>query len=211
LKIEELIDLYARSPQSAALAKALGNVSMRNVFVEGLTASAAAVLFASVTRRTPQTILFILPDADEAGYFYQDLRQMLEEAYPQPLPKGKGESSAQTTPPFREGTGGGFFCSDSDYQTAELIGNKLMLHMAAAYKMIKGVEEEAVPQVQVLDQRQVLLSLLPTEFETKVLLDEAKAQGVPIRTANRWNEKWVEEGIVIKIKQGHYRKRLASA
>ena len=77
MKIEELIDLYARSPQSAALAKALGNVSMRSVFVEGLTASAAAVLFASVTRRTPQTILFILPDADEAGYFYQDLEQML--------------------------------------------------------------------------------------------------------------------------------------
>ena len=86
-----------------------------------------------------------------------------------------------------------------------------MLHMAAAYKMIKGGEEDAVPQVQVLDQRQVLLSLLPAEYETKVLLDEAKAQGVPIRTANRWNEKWVEEGIVIKIKQGHYRKRLASA
>ena len=92
MKIEELIDLYARSPQSAALAKALGNVSMRSVFVEGLTASAAAVLFASVTRRTPQTILFILPDADEAGYFYQDLRQMLEEAYPQPLPKEEGNS-----------------------------------------------------------------------------------------------------------------------
>ena len=92
MKIEELIDLYARSPQSAALAKALGNVSMRNVFVEGLTASAAAVLFASVTRRTPQTILFILPDADEAGYFYQDLRQMLEEANPQPLSKEEGSS-----------------------------------------------------------------------------------------------------------------------
>ena len=94
LKIEELIDLYARSPQSAALAKALGNVSMRSIFVEGLTASAAAVLFASVTRRTPQTILFILPDADEAGYFYQDMEQMLE-TKPHPLPpspKGEGEA-----------------------------------------------------------------------------------------------------------------------
>ena len=94
MKIEELIDLYARSPQSAALAKALGNVSVGNIFVEGLTASAAAVLFASVTRRTPQTILFILPDADEAGYFYQDLVQMLE-TKPHPLspsPKGEGEA-----------------------------------------------------------------------------------------------------------------------
>ena len=94
LKIEELIDLYARSPQSAALAKALGNVSIRSVFVEGLTASAAAVLFASVTRRTPQTILFILPDADEAGYFYQDLVQMLEthpqQTHPRPLPVREG-------------------------------------------------------------------------------------------------------------------------
>ena len=102
-------------------------------------------------------------------------------------------------------------CLDSDYQTAELIGNKLMLHMAAAYKMINGVEEEAVPKVQVLDQRQVLLRLLPAEFETKTLLEEAKSQGVPIRTAGRWNDKWVEEGVVVKIRQGHYRKILASA
>ena len=102
-------------------------------------------------------------------------------------------------------------CLDSDYQTAELIGNKLMLHMAAAYKMINGVEEEAVPKVPVLDQRQVLLRLLPAEFETKTLLEEAKSQGVPIRTAGRWNDKWVEEGVVVKIRQGHYRKILASA
>ena len=101
LKIEELIDLYARSPQSAALAKALGNVSIRSVFVEGLTASAAAVLFASVTRRTPQTILFILPDADEAGYFYQDLVQTHpqqthpQQTHPQPLPVREGSDNSQ--------------------------------------------------------------------------------------------------------------------
>ena len=102
-------------------------------------------------------------------------------------------------------------CSDSDYQTAELIGNKLILHMAAAYRMIKGAEEVSVPKVQPLDQRKMLLSLLPEEFETKTLLDEAKSQGVPVRTAGRWNDKWVEEGFVVKIRQGHYRKILASA
>ena len=104
-----------------------------------------------------------------------------------------------------------FHCSDIDYQTAELIGNKLILHMAAAYRMIKGAEEVSVPKVQPLDQRQMLLSLLPEEFETKTLLEEAKSQGVPIRTAGRWNDKWVEEGVVVKIRQGHYRKILASA
>ena len=71
-------------------------------------------------------------------------------------------------------------CSDEDYQTAEMIGNKLILHMAAAYRMIKGAEEVSVPKVQALDQRKMLLSLLPEEFETKTLLEEAKSQGVPI-------------------------------
>ena len=104
-----------------------------------------------------------------------------------------------------------FHCSDVDYQTAEMIGNKLILHMAAAYRMIKGAEEVSVPKVHALDQRQMLLSLLPEEFETKTLLDEAKSQGVPIRTAGRWNDKWVEEGFVVKIRQGHYRKCLACA
>ena len=102
-------------------------------------------------------------------------------------------------------------CSDEDYQTAEMIGNKLILHMAAAYRMIKGAEEVSVPKVQPLDQRKMLLSLLPEEFETKTLLEEAKSQGVPIRTAGRWNDKWVEEGFVVKIRQGHYRKCLACA
>ena len=102
-------------------------------------------------------------------------------------------------------------CSDTDYQTAELIGNKLILHMAQAYQLIKGTEKVEVPTVKPLDQKQILLSLLPDEYETKTLLDEAQSQGVPIRTANRWNDKWVAEGIVIKIRQGHYMKQAAVA
>ena len=102
-------------------------------------------------------------------------------------------------------------CSDSDYATAEMIGNKLMLHMAAAYKMIKGVEEEAVPNVQVLDQRQVLLSLLPAEYESRQLIEEAKSQGVTERTAFRWNDEWQKTGIILKVRHGLYRKQSASA
>ena len=102
-------------------------------------------------------------------------------------------------------------CSDTDYATAELIGNKLILHMAAAYRMIKGAEEVSVPKVQVLDQRQMLLSLLPEEFEVQNLVTEAKSQGLSYRTATRWNEGWMEEGLVIKVRHGVYRKRLASA
>ena len=102
-------------------------------------------------------------------------------------------------------------CSDTNYATAEMIGNKLMLHMAAAYKMIKGVEEESVPKVQVLDQRQVLLSLLPAEYTVQNLVTEAKSQGLSYRTATRWNEEWQGKGLVQKIRHGVYRKQLASA
>ncbi len=97
-------------------------------------------------------------------------------------------------------------CSDEDYATAELIGNKLILHMAAAYQMIKGAELPSVPKIQPLDQKQILLSLLPAEFETKTLLDEAKAQGVPRSTIFRWNEFWLEQGLVKKIQHGQYKK-----
>ena len=77
MKIQELLELYARSTQSAALAKVLDDVSLKNVFVEGLVSSAAAVLFASASRHTSKNIVFILNDAEEAGYFYHDLTQLL--------------------------------------------------------------------------------------------------------------------------------------
>ena len=127
-------------------------------------------------------------------------------AYPQPLPEGKGESGAQTTPPFREGTGVGLLCTDVDYQTAEMIGNKLILHMAAAYRMIKGAELPSVPKIQPLDQKQILLSLLPDEFESKLLVTEAQSQGISRRTAIRWSDEWQAQGLIQKIKYGTYKK-----
>ena len=97
-------------------------------------------------------------------------------------------------------------CSDTDYATAELIGNKLILHMAAAFRMIKGAEEISVPKIQPLDQRKILLSLLPAEFESKTLVAEAYSQGISRATAIRWNDEWQERGIVQKIKYGMYKK-----
>ena len=97
-------------------------------------------------------------------------------------------------------------CSDSDYATAELIGNKLILHMAAAYRMIKGAEEVSVPKVQALDQRQMLLSLLPEEFESKTLVAEAASQGIPQSTVMRWCSQWINQGLLLRLAYGHYKK-----
>ena len=97
-------------------------------------------------------------------------------------------------------------CSDVDYQTAEMIGNKLILHMAAAYRMIKGAEEVSVPKVQPLDQRQMLLSLLPEEFESKTLVAEAASQGIPQSTVMRWCSQWINQGLLLRLAYGHYKK-----
>lgn len=97
-------------------------------------------------------------------------------------------------------------CSDADYETAELIGNRLLLHMAAAYRMIDGDEQELVPDIKPLDQRKVLFEQLPNEYAHKVLISEAQSQGVSPRTAFRWNEKWLDEGLITKAQYGIYRK-----
>ena len=97
-------------------------------------------------------------------------------------------------------------CTDEDYETAELIGNRLLLHMAAAFRMINGDEQECVPEIKPLDQRKVLFEALPNEYESKKLYSEAHQQGVCVRTATRWNDFWQQQGLVQKIRHGYYKK-----
>ena len=98
------------------------------------------------------------------------------------------------------------YCNDEDYETAEMIGNKLLLHMASAYRMIDGDAQDVVPEIKPLDQRKVLFEQLKGEYEHKELVAEAKTQGISPRTAFRWNEKWLHEGLVTKAEYGIYRK-----
>ena len=97
-------------------------------------------------------------------------------------------------------------CSDTDYATAELIGNKLLLHMASAFRMIEGDKQTLVPEIKPLDQRKVLFEQLPNEFETKTLLSEARAQGIHRATAFRWSDNWMQQGMITKLQHGTYRK-----
>ena len=97
-------------------------------------------------------------------------------------------------------------CLDEDYQTAEMIGNKLLLHMAAAYRMIDGESQELVPEIKPLDQRKVLFEQLPEEYQLNKLIAEAKSQGISRRSAIRWNNSWQENGLVTKVKYGIYQK-----
>ena len=98
------------------------------------------------------------------------------------------------------------YCSDQDYEAAEMIGNKLLLHMASAYRMIDGDAQDVVPDIKPIDQRKVLFEQLKNTYERKELIREAKLQGISERTAERWNDKWQEQGQVIKLEHGKYRK-----
>ena len=97
-------------------------------------------------------------------------------------------------------------CSDEDYEAAEMIGGKLILHAAVAYKMIEGEKTELVPQIETNCQKQMLYERLGGEYNHKELLEEAKAQGVSIRTAERWNLSWIENGLAQKWSHGAYKK-----
>ena len=77
MNIQDLEKLYAQLPQVSALAKELGKKSVRNIFLDGLLGSSAPMLFSSLVEKCPSRMLFILQDAEEAGYFYHDLTQLM--------------------------------------------------------------------------------------------------------------------------------------
>ena len=98
------------------------------------------------------------------------------------------------------------YCKDEDYETAEVIGNKMLLHMAASYRMIDGDKQDVVPEIKAIDQRKVLFEQLKGEYSHSDLANEAKRQGLSKRTVERWNLSWIENGLVEKTNHGQYRK-----
>ena len=77
MDIKNIQEKYGTLPQCAALAKLQEDKSTKTIFLQGLIASAAPLFFASMAKKMPHTYLFILPDADSAGYFYHDLTQIM--------------------------------------------------------------------------------------------------------------------------------------
>ncbi|MBR2185184.1 MAG: transcription-repair coupling factor [Prevotella sp.] len=70
--LSELSSLYAKGASGKALASLLKKNNIRRAAISGLTQSSIALHFT----RQQNNILFIMRDADEAGYLYQDLENM---------------------------------------------------------------------------------------------------------------------------------------
>jgi len=77
MSIQELESVYARLPQVSAMADLLGKSSVKTIFLEGLLGSSSSMFFGCLAPRAKAPLLFILQDAEEAGYFYHDLTQLL--------------------------------------------------------------------------------------------------------------------------------------
>lgn len=81
MDIQDIKQLYAKAPGTVALCKLLQENRGSNIFLQGQQASATPLLFAAVATEIKQTFLFVLQDADEAGYFYHDLTQVMGTQY----------------------------------------------------------------------------------------------------------------------------------
>lgn len=77
MSIQELQKLYGRLPQASALVDLFKKKSIKSLFLEGLVASSVPLLFSSIASRLKRTVVFVLDDNDEAGYFYHDLTQIM--------------------------------------------------------------------------------------------------------------------------------------
>ena len=81
MTITDLQHLYSKLPQAGALIKSLEDETIKRLFLQGLVASSASMLFSSIAEKLHRTIVFILNDADEAGYFYNDLNTTVEQTH----------------------------------------------------------------------------------------------------------------------------------
>ncbi|MBO4661303.1 MAG: transcription-repair coupling factor [Bacteroidaceae bacterium] len=81
MEIQELQSLFAQTPGVKALGRMLVDSSRKKITISGLYASSAPVVFSAVGLACPEALhkpyLFILDDEEQAGYFYNDLNQIL--------------------------------------------------------------------------------------------------------------------------------------
>ncbi len=76
MNINELQHIYAAHAHTKALAAQLQDKDVKTLFLAGLHASAAPLFFSAYLQQAAHTIVFVLNDLEEAGYFYHDLIQI---------------------------------------------------------------------------------------------------------------------------------------
>ena len=73
MKENEIINLYLDHPELPGLTDAFSNAAAERIRLEGLSGSSKALLVASVFQKTQSTHIVIIPEKEDAAYFYNDL------------------------------------------------------------------------------------------------------------------------------------------
>ncbi len=79
MKIEDLQKKYSLHPNNKVLTDLLDDSSIGHIYCGGLRASAAPLFYSCLAQSVSRSLVFILGDLEEAGYFYHDLLQILGE------------------------------------------------------------------------------------------------------------------------------------
>ena len=101
---------------------------------------------------------------------------------------------------------GEVICTEEDFQTAMVIGTKMLLHAADAYNQITEENKEAVPSIKGSYQKETFFVSLPESFSTGECIALAGKMGVAQRTAERYISQMVSTGLLTCPKYGFYKK-----
>ena len=75
IEIKEFQERVDKNPDISAVGSLLKKVDVLSV--KGLHGSSRSILATSLLKKSPQTYLYILNDAESAGYFYHDITQII--------------------------------------------------------------------------------------------------------------------------------------
>ena len=159
MTLQDIAKLYGRSPQANALVDLLKKKSVHSLFLQGLVCSSASIFFGSMKTRLKRSVLFVLDDADEAGYFYHDLTQMLGQesvfffpsSYRRAVKYGQRDAANEilrTEVLARLSAGNPIFIVSYPDALAELVVSKQHLDE----KILKLSVGQQIPQVDVVHQ-----------------------------------------------------------
>ena len=159
MTLQDIAKLYGRSPQANALVDLLKKKSVHSLFLQGLVCSSASMFFGSMKTRLKRSVLFVLDDADEAGYFYHDLTQMLGQesvfffpsSYRRAVKYGQRDAANEilrTEVLARLSAGNPIFIVSYPDALAELVVSKQHLDE----KILKLSVGQQIPQVDVVRQ-----------------------------------------------------------
>lgn len=102
-----------------------------------------------------------------------------------------------------ESTTGDLVCSDEDFEIADKITDVLLHHSLAVYSLLSTPEENDSAELM-LDED--LLKALPWEFDTKQVIKAMAKYGFGKRSAFRALDRLRENGRIVRVRLGWYRK-----